>query len=196
MQAPCLPASALLVRMEDVILRGHFDVARVAAVGDAGGVGAVGIRGRVVVDQRIAPAAAPGKALAVLLDHEGLREHVGHVDDERRLGALLELPLQLGDLGAFRERLAVAGNARLVGLDHDGIGHDHLQHLVGARAGYHRPVLVTPEVGEGDAAGRDQRVLVVRARRALGFLLRGKHGAAGDDEQERSGRGHEQMLHG
>src|SRR5580692_2521817 len=62
----------------------------------------------------------------------------------------------------IRERLAVARNAGLVRLDHGRIGDDHLEHFVGPGGRDHRPVLVSPEVGERDSARRFQRVLVLR----------------------------------
>src|SRR5678816_4676983 len=104
--------SALLVRVEDVVLGLDRDVARVSAVRGAR-VGDEPVGCRLVVEERVSPAAALGKALAVLLDHERLREDVGDVDGERRFGALLGFPLQLGDLGPFGKRLAVAGDSCL-----------------------------------------------------------------------------------
>src|SRR4029077_20244742 len=38
---------------------------------------------------------------------------------------LFRVPVDFGHLGAVRERLAVAGHAFLIGIDHDGIAHDH-----------------------------------------------------------------------
>src|SRR6476620_6023383 len=71
-----------------------------------------------VVEQRVSPSAAVRKSLAVLFHDESLREDVWHIHGEWGLRALLRLPLQLRDFGAIRERLAVAGNAGLVRLDH------------------------------------------------------------------------------
>src|SRR5690348_10337463 len=99
--------------MKDVVLRLYRRMARVPAVREARGVGGELVGLGVVVEQRVSPAAALRKALAVLLDDERLRENIRHVHREGRLGALLRLPLQLRDLRAFRERLAVAGNAGL-----------------------------------------------------------------------------------
>src|SRR5438045_2280004 len=78
-----------LVRMEDEILALHRRVAGVAAVG-----GSILVRrpfrGRsVIVEERVAPAAALREPLAVLLDNKSLREDVRHIDGERRFGALL-----------------------------------------------------------------------------------------------------------
>src|SRR3954470_17049917 len=152
--------SARLVGVEDVVLALHCDMAGVPAVGWRVFVGRpLGGRG-VVVEERVSPTAGLRKSLAVLLDDESLREDVRHIDVESGFRALLWLPLQLDDLGPFRERLAVPGNAGLVGLDHRRIGDDDLEHFIGAGGGDHRPVLVAFEVGEGDSARRFQRVLV------------------------------------
>jgi hypothetical protein len=94
---------------------------------------------------------------------ESLLEDVWHIHGEGGLRALLRLPLELDDLGAIRERLAVARNAGLVRLDHRRVGDDDLEHFVGAGGRDDRPVLVSPEVGERDSAQRFQRVLVLRA---------------------------------
>src|ERR1043165_10294933 len=103
--------------MEDEILALLLHMAGVAAVGGSVLVGRPLLRRRVIVEERVSPAAGLRKPLAVLLDDESLREDVRHIDGERRLGALLRLPLQLRDLGAFGKKLAVARNAGLVGLD-------------------------------------------------------------------------------
>src|SRR6202011_2475611 len=67
-----LGRSPLLVRVEDVVLRLHGHMADVSAVG----FGLVGrhLAGRdVMVEERVSPAAAVRKSLAVLFDEEGLR---------------------------------------------------------------------------------------------------------------------------
>ena len=117
---------------------------------------------RFVVEERVSPSAAFGKSLAVLFDDESLREDVWHIHDEGDLRALIRLPLELHDLGAIRERLAVTRNASLVRLDHGRIGDNHFEHFVGPGGRNHRPVLVSFEVGERDSARRPQRVLVLR----------------------------------
>src|SRR5215470_6039510 len=131
------------------------------------GFGRVGyhLAGRLVmVEKRVSPAAGRREPLAVLLDEESLRGGVRHIHDEGGLRALLEVPLELRNLGALREGLAVARNAGFVRLDHGRIGDDDLEHFIGAGGGNHRPVLVSPEVGERDSARRDQLVLVVVRR--------------------------------
>src|SRR3954452_198186 len=109
--------STLLVGVKNVVLRFYGDMARVSAVRGAG-IGREAVGCGFVVEQRVSPSAAFRKSLAVLFDDESLREHVWHIHDEWGLRALLRLPLELCDLGAVRESLAVAGNAGLVGLDH------------------------------------------------------------------------------
>src|SRR5262245_45491858 len=103
--------------MEDVVLALHRHVTRVPAVG-LGLVSGHRPGLDVMVEQRVPPAAGLRKPLAVLLDEESLRGSVRHIYDERGFSALLETPLELRDLGAFRKGLAVAGNAGLVSLDH------------------------------------------------------------------------------
>src|SRR5882762_8521398 len=82
----------------------------------------------VMVEERVSPAAGLRKSLAVLLDEESLRGGVRHIHDEGGLRALLEAPLELRDLGAFRERPAVAGHAGFVSIDHRWVGDDDLEH--------------------------------------------------------------------
>src|SRR6266446_4116351 len=123
----CFPLrrSPLLVRVEDVVLRLYRYMACVTAVG----FGLVGchLAGRgVMVEECISPAAGLRKSLAVLLDEERLRGGGRYIHDEGGLRALLEAPLELRDLGAFRETLAVARNAGLVRLDHGRVADDDL----------------------------------------------------------------------
>jgi len=73
--------------------------------------------------------------------------------------------VQLHDLGAFGEGLAVAGRAGLVGCDHLGIGDDDLEHLVRAGGRDHRPILVALEIGEGDSPWRHQGIFLLRIDR-------------------------------
>src|SRR5262245_3999252 len=121
--------SPLLIRVEDVVLALHRHMACVPAVGGGGVSGKLTARG-IVVEQGVSPAARRWKPSAVLFDDECLREDIRHIHDEGGLRALLRLPLQLRDLGPFREGLAVAGNASLVGVDHRRVGYDDLEYLV------------------------------------------------------------------
>src|ERR1700722_19946125 len=66
------------------------------------------------------------------------------------------------NLGAVGERLAVAGNAGPVGVDHRGIGDHHLQQIFSLTDGDDLPVLVPPKVGECEAIWYAQCVLVLR----------------------------------
>src|SRR6516165_11790608 len=99
--------------MEDVVLLLHRHMACVPAIGGSR-VGYKLVGRGVIVEQGVSPAAGVRKPLAVLLDDERLRESVRHIHDEGGLRALPEAPLELRDLGAFWERLTVAGNAGLV----------------------------------------------------------------------------------
>src|ERR1700681_4463149 len=98
--------------MEDVVLRLHGHMARVSAVRGAG-IGREFVGCGFVVEQRVSPSAAFWKFIAVLFDDESLREDVWHIHGKGGLRALLRLPLELDDLGAIRERLAVVRNAGL-----------------------------------------------------------------------------------
>jgi hypothetical protein len=71
-------------------------------------------------------------------------------------------PIGLCQLGAVRERLAVAGNARLVSRDHRGIAKDRCDQIsiVANRDGL--PILVSPELGECETTRHLQCVLVLR----------------------------------
>ncbi len=62
---------------------------------------------------------------------------------------------------AFRpRRRSTPGGTKCI--DHGRVGDDHLEHFVGPGGRDHRPVLVSPEVGERDSARRFQRVLILR----------------------------------
>src|SRR5271170_6854773 len=84
--------STLLVRVEDVVLRLHWRMARVSAVREAFGVGGELVRGSIVVEDSVSPPAAFRESLAVLFHDESLLKDVWHVHDEGGLGALLGLP--------------------------------------------------------------------------------------------------------
>jgi len=173
-------SSTFLVWVEDVVLRLHRRMTRVAAIREAFGIGRELIRCGFVVEHRVSPAATFRKSLAVLFHDESLAEDVWHLDDERGFSALFVLPLELHDHGAIGKRLAVARNAGLECLDHRGIGHDYLEYVVGPGGRDVGPVLVSLEVGERDSTWRSQRVLVVAL--GVGILaLREK----GDGEGER-----------
>src|SRR4029077_12876560 len=132
------------------------------------------------------PTTAFRKSLAVLFHEKCLREYIWHIDDERSLGALLRLPLELRDLGALRERLAVARNSTFECLDDGWIADYHLEH-VGLGGRDHRPVLVSLEVGERNSAWRFERVLVL-------LFLRVNRRAADDGEYCRGNCNRERAL--
>src|SRR5262245_27562275 len=99
-----------------------------------------------MVEDCVSPAAVRRrKPLAVLFHDERLRGRRGDLDDERGFLALLVFPLQLDDFRAFRKRLAVAGDARLVSLDHHRIRKHDLELGVGTGRGNHLPALVPPK---------------------------------------------------
>jgi hypothetical protein len=68
-----------------------------------------------------------------------------------RLGLiLLRHPMDLRPPGAVGDRLAVAGNARLIGLDHRGIAEDRCELVTVVTDGDNLPIFVSPELGEGE----------------------------------------------
>ena len=79
-------------------------------------------------------------------------------------------------LGAVRERLAVAGYAFLIGVDHYGIPQDHSEVASVLTDRDYRPVLVSPELREREPA-RDLHSV---------FVLRGNSPAAEDSERYRN----------
>src|SRR5271165_4697802 len=70
--------------------------------------------------------------------------------------------MDLRHLGAVGEWLAVAGNARLVGLDHRRIAEDRFDHLSILTNGDSLPIFVSTELGERHPARHLQGVLVLR----------------------------------
>src|SRR3954469_18023297 len=141
----------VLIRVEDVVLALYRHMTRVTTVGGRR-IGRKLAAGGVVVEHSVPPTAGRRKFSAVFLDDESLGEDVRHIDDELGIRALLRLPLQLHDPGAVRKSLAVAGNAGLVSLDHRRVGDDDLEHFIGPGGRDDCPILIAPEVGEGDSA--------------------------------------------
>src|ERR1700690_4374707 len=123
----------LLVRVEDVVLRFHWRMARISAVWGAFGVGSERVRRSVVVEHRISPAAAFRESLAVLLHHKSLRKDIGHIHGERRFRAFLRLPLEFRDHVAIRKWRAVSQHSGLKHLDHRWIADDYLKDFLGKR---------------------------------------------------------------
>src|SRR6202166_2634967 len=77
--------STLLVWVEDVVLRLHWRMARVSAVGEAFGIGRELVRCGFVVEHRVSPPTAFRKSLAVLFHEERLGKDVWHIHHEGRL---------------------------------------------------------------------------------------------------------------
>src|SRR5262245_30344453 len=61
---------------------------------------------------------------------------------------LFRVPMNLCHFGAVGERLAVAGNAGQVGVDHHGVSEDHSGELVVMTDGNNLPAFVPLELGE------------------------------------------------
>src|SRR3989442_3558593 len=174
--------SPLPVVRENVISRFHDRVARQSALGvvrlrrlvsRAGGCERIGRS--VVLEGAPSPSAAVREPLAVLHHEVDVMQACRH----RRSGERLELfriPMNLRHLGAVGERLAVSGNAGLVGLDHHGIGKDHSHHLFVVTDGDGLPAFVSSELREREPIRYFHGVLVLR---------RAGH-AAGDSERYRN----------
>jgi hypothetical protein len=113
---------------------------------------------RVVHEHGVSPSVRVRKSLGVLLDELDLSQFAGHsvrrARGKRGIGQLIRFPNDLGNLGAIGERLAMARGAFFVGLDHDGIGEDHPNHVlgVGETRGNRLPLFVSSEIRECQAA--------------------------------------------
>jgi hypothetical protein len=96
--------------VEDVVFA-LLSLARVSAICNTGGIDRH-LAGRgVVVEERVAPSAAVRNLLLSFSMKKACVGASGIHDEGAPRIALLEAPLELRDLGTFRERLAVAGNA-------------------------------------------------------------------------------------
>src|SRR5438046_5765394 len=96
--------------MEYVVFGLDRRVAHVPAVGGTR-IGRERVGRGVIVEERVSPSGAVRKSLAVLFDEKSLREGVRHIHHKGGLRTLFRLPLELRDLGAVGERLAIARNA-------------------------------------------------------------------------------------
>ncbi len=115
-----------------------------------------------------------GEPLGVLLDEGDRLQLAGDPDEIGRDGVLDRFPLELHDLGAFGEGLALGRKAFAVGLHHHVVGGDDLDAGFGL-AGRHRlPGLVSLELRERETAGDLQGRAVLRRERE----------AAGDDDED------------
>src|SRR5438445_743752 len=92
----------------------------------------------------------------LLRDHQPVRNLVW----KTRLPDFEDLR-DLGHLGAVGERLAVAGNAGLVGLDHDRISEDRSNKIAVLTDGYNLPSFVSSELRERESARHFHGVLVL-----------------------------------
>src|SRR5271169_4320103 len=72
--------------------------------------------------------------------------------------------MDLRHLRAVGEGLAVAGNARLVGLDHRRIAEDRFDRFSILTYGDSLPIFVSPELGEGETARDLQGIPVLRSK--------------------------------
>src|ERR1700722_10699764 len=79
---------------------------------------------------------------------------------------LFWVPMDLRHLGAIGERLAVARNAGLVGLDHHGISQDHSDRRFVVTDGDSLPSFIPPELREREPTRNFQCVLVLLSRQA------------------------------
>src|SRR5579863_9921826 len=123
-------ASPMSVIREDVISRLHARVAREPALGvvplrrlASHGAGRERIGSSVIVEHGVSPPAAVREPLAVLHHEVHIMLSTWHPRREERLH-LFQVPMYLRQLGASGKRLAVAGNAGHVSLDHYRIRED------------------------------------------------------------------------
>src|SRR6516165_1561891 len=72
------------------------------------------------------------------------------------------VPMDLRHLSAIWERLAVAGHAFLIGIDHYGVPHDRSNLAFVLTDRDYWPAFVSPELGQCEPAGHLQGVLVLR----------------------------------
>src|SRR5271165_7297177 len=84
---------ALLVRVEDAVLRLHSHMARVPAVCEAFLIGRELLRRSIVVEHRVSPPAGFRESLAVLFHDKSLLEDVWHIYGELSVLAFFRLPL-------------------------------------------------------------------------------------------------------
>ena len=133
--------------------------------------------GRGVIEKlRVCPSVRIRESLCILFDERNRFQGVRYHHEIRGLRTLFRCPLDLRNLGAVGKTLAVSGNAAPVGIDHDGIGDDHLDPVFGLTDGDILPVFVSPELGEREPVRHSHGVL------GLATVLRGNRPAAQDGE--------------
>jgi hypothetical protein len=117
--------------------------------------------------ERLSPPVRVGESLTVFLDELDLsqvtRHRVRGAHGKRGGGEFFRSPLDLRDLGALGEGLAIAGNTLLVGVDHHGIRKDKSDHVLGVGLTWADglPVFVSPELGEREPIRHFHRILVL-----------------------------------
>src|SRR6266481_6875603 len=147
--------SPLSVLRENVVAVLHHRVAREPAlrvvflrriVRDSGGLKRIGRR--VIAERAPSPSAAVREPLAVLHHEINVMLGTWHrwLTGVRLL--FFRVPMNFRHLGAVRERLAVAGHAFLIGVDHWRIPHDHSDLAAGRTDRDDWPAFVSPELGE------------------------------------------------
>ena len=153
-------ASPVPVIRENVISCLHARVAREPALGvvplrrlasQSAGLERIGCS--VILEHGPSPPSAVREPLAVLHHEVDVMLGTWH----RRCGERLQLfrvPMDLRHPRAVRERLAVAGNAVLVGLDHHGISEDRSNKVSVLTDGDNLPGLVSSELGKRQPARR------------------------------------------
>src|SRR6266404_330016 len=180
-----ITGSPLPVLRENVVAVLRYRVAREPALGVvplrwlvSHGEGPERIRGALIHERGPPPSAAVREPLAVPHHEINVMQGTWH---RRLTGArlvLFRVPMDLRHLGTVWERLAVAGNASLVGVDHHGIPEDHGDQASVLTGGDYRPAFVSPELRECEPSRYFHGVLV----------LRGKGPAAQDGEHSRNHR--------
>src|ERR1700722_942131 len=164
--------SAVPVLGENVIARLHHRVARVAALGItrlrrtvSQSASPERVGGGGVLELGISPSTAGSEPHAVLQNEI----HVVLSPRRRWLAwvrfLLFWVPIDFRHHGTVREWLAVAGHARLEGVDHDGIPQDRGDLAAVLTDGNDLPAFVSSELSEGEPARHFQSVLVLRALR-------------------------------
>src|SRR5215467_7441873 len=93
----------------------------------------------------ICPSVRVRKSLGVLFDEGKRFQGIRHVDEIGGHRIPFERPLDLCDLGAVGEKLAVAGKTAPESLHHYGVGDDHLDRGLGLADGDVLPLFVAPE---------------------------------------------------
>src|SRR6266550_6262592 len=163
--------SPLPVVRENVISGLHGRVAHEPALGVVAlrglvsrGGGRERIGRSVILERGPSPAAAVREPLAILHHEVDVMQACRHRRSWERF-QLFRVPMDLRHLGAVGERLAVTGNAGLVGLDHHGIGEDQSHHLFIVTDGDSLPTFVSSELREREPIRHSHGVLVLRRER-------------------------------